>query len=46
MLLDIETALYNASAATDAGVARLERAIGATLVAQDSDAQAHERTSK
>lgn len=46
LLLDIQTALYNASAATDAGVARLERAIGATLAAQDSDAQAHERTSK
>jgi len=46
LLLDIQTALYNASAATDAGVARLERAIGATLAAQNSDAQAHERTSK
>jgi outer membrane protein TolC len=33
LLLDIQTALYTASAATDAGMARLERAIGAPLAA-------------
>jgi cobalt-zinc-cadmium efflux system outer membrane protein len=41
LLLDIQNAFYTASAATDAGVARLERAIGAPL-----PAQANERTSK
>ncbi len=33
LLLDVQTALYTASAAVDAGVARLERAIGTTLAA-------------
>ncbi len=39
--LDVQTALYTASAAVDAGVARLERAIGTTLAAP-----AEEGTSK
>jgi outer membrane protein TolC len=42
LLLDIQTALYKASSATDAGVAQLERAMGAPLTATLSP----ERTSK
>jgi cobalt-zinc-cadmium efflux system outer membrane protein len=39
MLLDIQTAFYKASAATDAGLAQLQRAVGAPLPTD-------ERTSK
>ena len=46
LLLDIQTSLYNASAATDAGVARLERAIGAPLATRVQAPQATEGTSK
>ncbi len=42
LLLDIQTAYYKASAATDAGVANLERAIGAPLPAKSGA----ERTSR
>jgi cobalt-zinc-cadmium efflux system outer membrane protein len=35
VLLEVETALYTAEAAVDAGVARLERATGAPLASQD-----------
>jgi outer membrane protein TolC len=42
LLLDIQTACYKASAATDAGMARLERAIGASLPIEHGT----ERTSK
>ncbi|MGA2673793.1 MAG: TolC family protein [Terracidiphilus sp.] len=42
LLLDIQTAYYKASAATDAGIAQLERAIGASLPARPGT----ERTSK
>ena len=47
LLLDIESACYKASAATDAGIAQLERATGAPL-ARDSgaDLPGKERTSK
>jgi hypothetical protein len=39
LLLDIQTAFYKASAATDAGLAQLQRAVGAPLPTD-------ERTSK
>jgi outer membrane protein TolC len=42
LLLDIQTAFYKASAATDAGIAQLERAIGAPLRTEPGT----ERTSK
>jgi outer membrane protein TolC len=42
LLLDIQTASYKASAATDAGIAQLERAIGTPLVTEPGT----ERTSK
>jgi len=42
LLLDVETAYYQALSATDAGIARLERAIGAPLPAPSGT----ERTSK
>jgi outer membrane protein TolC len=42
LLLDIQTACYKASAATDAGIAQLERAIGAPLATKSGT----ERTSK
>jgi len=42
LLLDIETAYYKATSATDAGVAGLERAIGTPLPATSGT----ERTSK
>jgi outer membrane protein TolC len=44
LLLDIQTAYYKASAATDAGIAQLERAIGEQL--PDSTIQGTGRTSK
>jgi outer membrane protein TolC len=44
LLLDIQTAYYKASAATDAGVAQLERAIGAQI--PDSTKQGTGRASK
>jgi hypothetical protein len=39
LLLDIQTAYYKASAATDAGMAQLERAIGAPIQADNEPAQ-------
>jgi cobalt-zinc-cadmium efflux system outer membrane protein len=37
LLLDVQTSLYTASAAVDAGIARLERAMGTTLAAPASE---------
>jgi len=46
LLLDIQTALYNASAATDAGLARLERAIGPPRELRAQGPKTTEGTSK
>ena len=47
LLLDIQTAYYKASAATDAGIAQLERAIGAPLASElGTDLPGNGRTSK
>ena len=46
MLLDVQTAFYKASAATDTGVAELERAIGASLSTLPGANSAKERVSK
>jgi hypothetical protein len=44
LLLDIQTATYKASAATDEGMAQLERAIGAPIANQTNSN--YGRTSK
>ncbi len=46
MLLDIQTAFYKASAATDTGIAELERAIGAPLDTTPAANSARERGTK
>jgi outer membrane protein TolC len=46
LLLDIQTAYYKASSATDAGVAELERAIGAQLPEAASTTPAQSSTDK
>ena len=46
LLLDLEAAFYKASAATDTGVAELERAIGGALPASADANPEKERVSK
>jgi outer membrane protein TolC len=46
MLLDVQTAFYKASAATDTGIAALERAIGAPLSTVPKMNSAREKGSK